>query len=101
MSSEEDGLRIARILIGERLAACVSMVPGLISVYRWEGKIREEREVLLLIKTSGESVDALIQRLSEVHPYSLPEIIAFRSDCVLEEYEKWVSSEVHGTPGGD
>lgn len=67
---------LAHALVDERLAACVNQVPGLTSVYRWEGSVREEPEVLLLIKSSAARFPALRDRLGELHPYDVPEVIA-------------------------
>jgi periplasmic divalent cation tolerance protein len=85
---------IARQLVEERLAACVNLLP-IRSVYRWKGAIAQEPEVTLLIKVSAERVDALVQRLRALHPYELPEILAFDVDAArsLPEYITWVRSE--------
>lgn len=68
--------RIARVLVEEKLAACVNRVPGLRSTYSWEGAIQDEPEVLLVIKSTGARFEALELRIRALHPYELPEIIA-------------------------
>ena len=81
---------IARTLVEERLAACVSTLPGVESVYRWQGKIEEAREVLLVIKTVHERVPALMVRVKELHPYEVPEVIALPVEAALPAYAAWV-----------
>jgi periplasmic divalent cation tolerance protein len=76
VAGAEDAERIARELVERRLAACVNVVPGLVSLYRWKGAVSKDEERLLLIKTRRERYDALAQALQELHPYELPEIVA-------------------------
>ena len=83
---------IADTLVREGLAACVNQIPGLTSVYRWQGKIEHDAETLLLIKTTDSRFDALSARLRELHPYDLPEIIATPVTRGLPEYIQWVST---------
>ena len=90
----ETARRIGRRLIESRLAACVNCLPHVTSIYRWQGAIEEASEIMLLIKTAGEryaQAEALIKAL---HPYELPEIIAFAMDHGLPAYLKWVEQEV-------
>ena len=89
---QETALGLAESLVSERLAACVSLVPGLTSVYRWEGQIQRDSEVLLLIKTLEERVGALGARLRQLHPYEVPEIIALPVTEGLNDYLSWVST---------
>jgi len=84
---------IARALVEERLAACVNLMSGVTSVYRWEGAIEESAEVLLIAKTVQERVHALTQRTKELHPYKLPEIIALPVDAALPAYADWIVEE--------
>src|SRR5579863_4312470 len=70
------GDSIARTLVEERLAACVNVVPGLSSTYRWKGKVEQAEECLLIIKTGVSRFDVLKRRISALHPYEMPEIIA-------------------------
>jgi len=81
---------IARTLVEERLAACVNAVPGVLSFYVWEGRVCEELETTLIIKTSDERWDALQKRIIELHPYSVPEIIAIDVAAANPAYSKWV-----------
>jgi periplasmic divalent cation tolerance protein len=88
----ETGEQIANALVTEQLAACVNIIPGITSVYRWEGAVQQEREVLLLIKTGQDSQEPLEQRIRELHPYELPEIIAVPIDTGQTDYIKWITS---------
>ncbi|NTY00625.1 divalent-cation tolerance protein CutA [Deinococcus sp. JMULE3] len=86
----ERALDLARILVAEHLAGCVNIVPGLQSVYRWQGEVAEDPESLLLIKTSGEQYPDLEARIKAVHPYEVPEIIALQYDRALPEFQAWL-----------
>ena len=85
--------RIAATLVEERLAACVNILPGVRSVYRWEGQVEAVDEALLLVKTSAEAYPALQERLLELHPYELPELLAVESAFGLPAYLQWVADE--------
>lgn len=87
---------LARRLVEERLAACVSRVPLTASTYRWQGEVVEAAEVLLLAKTSTERQDALMQRLSDLHPYQVPEIVAIGLAAGLPAYLDWLAGETSG-----
>lgn len=87
------GERIAHALLQERLAACVSLLPGLQSVYRWQGALERASEVLLLIKTTPARYPALEARLRALHPYELPELLAFESSTGLPAYLRWLAAE--------
>lgn len=83
--------RIADALVGERLAACVNIVPGLRSIYRWQGEVRHDAETLLLIKTTRTRYPALQARLLALHPYELPELVAIELADGLPAYLRWVA----------
>jgi periplasmic divalent cation tolerance protein len=80
-------------LIEQRVAACVSILPGLSSVYRWQGKVETSDEVLLIIKTAKETYPQLESALKACHPYELPEILAVAPIAGLPEYIQWVITE--------
>jgi periplasmic divalent cation tolerance protein len=84
--------RIAEALVEERLAACVNLLPGITSIYRWDGQIQRDSEVLLLIKTGVGRVAALTDRLRALHPYEIPEIIAVPITEGLPDYLSWVTT---------
>jgi len=82
--------RIARVLVDEQLAACVNILPGLRSLYRWEGKLCDETEVLCIAKTRLELFPALGERIAALHPYQVPEIIALPLVSASVPYLAWV-----------
>lgn len=84
--------RIADALVGERLAACVNILPGVRSVYRWQGRVERGAEVLLLAKTTPERADKLQQRIVALHPYELPEVILVETAGGLPAYLGWVAA---------
>ena len=86
--------RIAETLVGERLAACVSQLPGIRSTYRWEGTVHNDTETLLLIKTTAGCFDALKTRLLDLHPCELPELIAVPAEYGHSAYLDWVRQNV-------
>ena len=81
---------LATTLVSEKLAACVNIIPSVWSVYHWQGTVEKAVENLLIIKTSEERLDELMDRLRELHPYDLPEIIALPVESGLPEYLRWV-----------
>lgn len=83
----------ARVLVEERLAACVSLLPGAESIYRWQGTIETATEVLALVKTRTDLYDKLAARLGELHPYEVPEILALRPEQVSPAYRQWLLAE--------
>lgn len=87
--------RLAAILVGEQLAACVNVLPGVRSTYRWQGQLERADEVLLLIKTTRERYPALQARLPAVHPYELPELVAVEARDGLPAYLQWVVEGSH------
>jgi periplasmic divalent cation tolerance protein len=91
----ETASRLAGRLVEEGLAACVNLIPGLTSIYSWQGDVQRDPEVLMLIKTRGERFDALADRLRELHPYDLPEIIATPIVAGLPDYLNWVTACTH------
>jgi len=83
--------RIARALVEDRLAACVNVLPGVRSVYRWDGAVVTDDEVLLMIKTTGVRLPALRDRLLALHPYDTPELIALPVADGLPAYQQWIA----------
>jgi periplasmic divalent cation tolerance protein len=86
--------RIARALVEERRAACVNLVPGARSIYRWRDAIEEADEHLLVIKTTAAAYPALAARLTELHPYDVPEVIALAPEAVAAPYAAWLAGAV-------
>jgi periplasmic divalent cation tolerance protein len=89
---QETAASIAERLVTDRLAACANLVPGLTSIYRWQGQIQRDSEVLLLIKTRAACLDNLSATLRGLHPYELPEIIALPVTDGLPAYLTWVTA---------
>ena len=88
--SAAEGERIATTLVEERLAACVNVVPGVISTFRWEGAVQREPEVLLIGKTRLERMPAVIARVQALHSYSVPEILALPILAGAGPYLAWL-----------
>lgn len=84
--------QIAHLLIDGNLAACVNIVPGIISIYKWQGKIESSDEHLLLIKSNDENYQAVETKIKAHHPYELPEIVAISITNGLPEYLNWIDS---------
>ena len=88
--STEVSSRIAHSLVSEQLAACVNVIPGVESTYRWDGEVTTDKELLLIVKTTDERYDALERRVKELHPYDTPEVVGYRIERGSEEYLKWL-----------
>lgn len=86
---------IAKVLVGERLAGCVNIIKGIRSVYSWQGEVRDDPEVLMIVKTIRPAFPALETRVKELHGYTVPEIIALRIEEGSADYMKWLN-EVTG-----
>jgi len=97
--NRDQAATMARALVDERLAACVNIVDGVQSVYRWEGKVEESAEVLCLVKTRPELLDALTARVQALHPYDVPEILAFEVADGSPAYLAWLAESTARPPG--
>jgi periplasmic divalent cation tolerance protein len=91
--------RIAAALVERRLAACVNVVPGIRSTYRWKGTVERADESLLLIKTTRAGVVALKAEIAGIHPYEVPEVVVIPAVEGADAYLRWVVENV-GDPGG-
>ena len=91
-----DATEICRKLVDEKLAACAQMIPGVTSIYSWDGRTRRDSELLVLIKTTRQAWPALRDRLKELHPFDEPEIIALPVEDSSQSYAEWVTGYTSG-----
>src|SRR6266550_6171651 len=89
-ATAEEAERIGRMVVEERLAACINIIPGVRSIYRWRGAIETADEVAAILKTSTAKADALITRIASLHSYEIPCIVTWPIDKVLGNYAAWV-----------
>jgi len=92
--AQDEATRIAEVVVTERLAACVNMIPEIRSVYQWEGKLCNDQEILLVIKTTQEAYNRLEARIKELHSYATPEIIAVNIERGSGAYLAWIADSV-------
>jgi periplasmic divalent cation tolerance protein len=88
--------RLVTTIVEERLAACGNIVPGLTSIYHWEGALQRASEVLIIFKTTRAVLAQLMARVEEIHPYDVPEVLAVPVTAGLDAYSAWVAENVHG-----
>ena len=93
--SHEEGLKLARGLVEGKLAACVNLVPGVESLYWWKGKMEQNNEVLLFIKTQKAQVDTVIGYVRENHPYEVPEVLSLPVTEGNKDYLNWVGAHTN------
>jgi periplasmic divalent cation tolerance protein len=89
--ADGDAEAFARAVVGERLAACVNVLPAMQSIYRWQGNVEQASEHQLIIKTTAARVEALKQRLHHLHPYDVPELLVLTISDGAESYLRWLS----------
>ena len=97
VGDEEQALLIARELVARRLAACVNVLPGIRSVYRWQGKICRDGEYLLIVKTLDSEREAVAAAIHELHSYELPEVLSFAAATADERFLAWIRDSVDKT----
>jgi periplasmic divalent cation tolerance protein len=90
----EKARELAHALVQQQLAACVNLLPGLTSIYRWQDKVEEASEILLFIKTTAELLPALEAAVSELHSYEVPEFLVLQADSGSQPYLDWLLSSV-------
>lgn len=91
--TEQAAISICRALLDERLIACGNVVSGVRSLYRWQGSIQDDPEVLLVLKTSAARLEALIERVPQLHPYEVPEVVVLEVEAGHVPYLEWVHGE--------
>lgn len=94
VKNRAEAKRLGEALVSEKLAACVSAVPNVSSVYRWRGKVERASEVMLVIKTSSKRLDNLMARIKELHSYEVPETLVLKVEWGSPEYLKWIDESV-------
>ncbi|MGB2604931.1 MAG: divalent-cation tolerance protein CutA [Candidatus Sulfotelmatobacter sp.] len=92
--SEEEAQKIARALVERRLAACVNIIPQVVSIYRWQGKVEDDREWLLLVKTTAAAFKQVRRAIAELHSYDLPECICLTIEDGSANYLQWIAESV-------
>ena len=92
--NEEEGAKLARTLVEERLCACVNIMPKVRSIYRWEGDICDEPEVMLIAKTASSMAASIVKRVKELHSYDVPEIICLPVATGSGEYLDWIDASL-------
>ena len=93
LPSADKAAELARALVEERLAACANLLPAIRSIYRWQGKLQDENEVLVLLKTRAEHLERLKLRILELHPYEVPEVLAVPVEAGYQPYLDWLAGE--------
>ena len=96
LATEDDARALVTALVADRLVACGTLLPGARSIYRWEGQVTEEAEVVVLLKTDESKWDALCAAVRARHPYQVPELLALPVERGLDLYLSWLTSEVVG-----
>ena len=94
VSSETAARELVRALLESRCIACGTLLPGARSLYHWEGGLKEEAEVVVLLKTTASKWESLVAAIRERHPYEVPELLALPVDRGLDSYLSWLTSEV-------
>ena len=93
LPTADKAAEIAKLLVDEKLVACANLLPAVRSIYRWQGKMHDENEVLVLLKTRAEQLERLKLRLLEVHPYEVPEVLAVPVESGYQPYLDWLAGE--------
>jgi len=96
LANDADARALVTALVAARLVACGTLLPGARSIYRWEGQVKEEAEVVVLLKTDASRWEALCAAVRERHPYQVPELLALPVERGLAPYLAWLTSEVVG-----
>ena len=93
VANADEGARLVRALLERRLIACGTILPGARSMYRWEGKIADEQEVVVLLKTTAARIEAIEVAFGELHSYKVPELLALPVQAGLAKYLAWIAGE--------
>jgi len=97
-SDKDEAVAIGKALVTDRLAACANVFDGVRSLYRWEGKVQDDQEAVLILKTRAELVDAVTNRVKELHSYDVPCIVSWPIQDGNSEYLSWLHAETEAAP---
>lgn len=92
--TSEEARKIGEALVAERLAACVNLIDGMTSIYRWQGKVQNDTETVLIAKTTEGLVDALTDRVKALHSYDCPCVVSLQFDDGSTDFLNWISNQV-------
>jgi periplasmic divalent cation tolerance protein len=93
VAAEPDAERLVGALLEQRLVACGNVLPGVASIYRWQGQVQREAELIVLLKTTRSRVDEVLKAAARLHPYEVPELLAVAIDGGSAPYRRWVKEE--------
>src|SRR5262249_50910933 len=93
VTSDEEAVRFVRTLLERRLIACGTVFPAVRSLYRWQGKIADEHEVVVMLKTRSARFESVREAFLELHPYKVPELLSLPVDAGLDKYLEWINGE--------
>jgi periplasmic divalent cation tolerance protein len=93
VASDDEAVKLVRALLERRLIACGTLFPGARSMYRWQGKVADESEVVIMLKTRSARLDSLRTAFGELHPYKVPELLAIPVEGGLDKYLEWINGE--------
>jgi periplasmic divalent cation tolerance protein len=93
VASDDEAVKLVRELLERRLIACGTLFPGARSMYRWQGKVADESEVVVMLKTRSARLDSLRTAFGELHPYKVPELLAIPVEGGLDKYLEWINGE--------
>ncbi|MDP8913448.1 MAG: divalent-cation tolerance protein CutA [Pseudomonadota bacterium] len=99
-ASDEEARRIGRVLVEERLAACVNILGQCHSIYRWQGRIEEASEVAAIFKVAADQAELALKRIAELHSYDVPAAVIWPIADALGDYARWVAAEVPDKASG-
>lgn len=93
VASEEEAVQLVRGLLERRLIACGTLFPGARSLYRWQGKLADEREIVVMLKTRSARLESIKGAFADLHPYKVPELLAMPVSAGLDKYLEWINGE--------
>jgi len=96
--SEEEAVKIAQILLSEKLIACANIIAGSTSIYKWQGEVKQHKEAIMFAKTTLKNTKSAIERAQKLHSYELPCILVLPVEGGLPEFIDWVKNEVANVP---